>query len=138
MDYRDPGVGSVWNMGSAGAAVGGVVAGIPNGRGRLVSSGSNAPLYVSRFLEGVAPDKETETHEERLAMALDIDRAGRILEFSPPAAGKKTWCDSATNLQTVWQDNRWVRKSDILGEIFPKDNMPAGLKLWSASNAMAF
>jgi hypothetical protein len=90
---------------------------------------------VSRFLEWVTPDKETETHEERLAMALDIDRAGRILEFSPPATVKRAWCDSASNLQTVWQDNRWVRKSDILGENSLKDYV-GRLKLWFTSNAV--
>lgn len=82
---RQPSVGAVWNVGGGSAAVEGPTAGVSNGPGGLLSSGSNAPMYISRFLDGISSDQELEKHEGRLALALDVDQAGRILESSSPS-----------------------------------------------------
>lgn len=112
---RQPSVGAVWNVGGGSAAIEGPTAGVSNGRGGLLSSGSNAPMYVSRFLDGISPDQELEKHEGRLALALDVDQAGRILDFSSPSdvdtdsSPNNGYASSHTgDFRTVWQNNHWV------------------------------
>ncbi|KAI1770575.1 WD40 repeat-like protein [Hypoxylon cercidicola] len=70
--------GAVWSVG--GLAPGG--SGIDNGRGRRVSSGTNARLYTTSFSNArPKSEEEQEKHEGRLALALKIDRVQRILDF---------------------------------------------------------
>ena len=87
-----------------------------------MSSGSNATLHVSRFLEGVTAEEEMERHVERLALACDIDRAQRILDFGPPSAAGSPGSGEVENSPfigrqkedvrdswTVWHNNQWVQ-----------------------------
>ncbi|KAI9883912.1 MAG: hypothetical protein M1823_004300 [Watsoniomyces obsoletus] len=125
-EQREPSVGSIWNIGGRAAAMEGPVFGINNGRGRMISSGSNAPMYSSNFLPGVSTEQEMEAHEERLAAALDMDRAGRILDFSPTpsmmtptgsnSSGSPGWPGSSfhTGTSTIWQYGQWVPQSPYL------------------------
>lgn len=70
--------GAVWSVG--GIAPGG--GGVDNGRGRRVSSGTNARLYTTSFSNArPKSEEEQEKHEGRLALALKIDRVQRILDF---------------------------------------------------------
>ena len=82
-DYREASVGSVWNVGGSAAAMEDPVTGRTN---VIHSSSSQAPVYWSNFLQGITPDEEIEAHETRLAAALDMDQAGRILDFTPSTA----------------------------------------------------
>lgn len=81
--YREASIGSIWNVGGSAPAMEGTISGVPDGRGGVVSSGSTAPFFSSRFHGGVTTDQDQDSHEERLAMALDVDRSERILEFTP-------------------------------------------------------
>lgn len=70
--------GAVWSVG--GLAPGG--GGVDDGRGRRVSSGTNARLYTTSFSNArPKSEEEQEKHEGRLALALKIDRVQRILDF---------------------------------------------------------
>ena len=126
-----PSDGTVWHIGGSAAAIEGPLAGISNGRGGLLSSGSNARMYVSRFLEEISPDQELEKHEGRLALALDVDMAGRILDFGSPMDtdgdsspnSLRDWSSGSVigryrnveNSRTIWQDNRWVTSGRFTG-----------------------
>lgn len=108
---------TVWTVG--GAAVTEGVASTSNGRGRRVTSGSSAPHYAAEFLRARSPTEDTLTHGRRLAVAMDINRAGPVVSpssspRSPPAL------DCGEGWQHVtWKNGRWER---------PAGKTPARLK----------
>ncbi|KAE9376087.1 WD40 repeat-like protein, partial [Stipitochalara longipes BDJ] len=75
---RQVSVGTVWRIGGLAPPS----LGVSNGRGGLLGSGTNAPLYTTSF-SAARPkaQEETENHENRLAHALELDRVSRVLEF---------------------------------------------------------
>lgn len=101
--------GAVWNVGGP-SAVSDTVIAVSTGRGRMISSGTNAPLYRSAFLNRADPEAELEAYAQRVALALDIDQTDRILQHSSLAtcrASPKTGSDS--QVKHVWRDSAWVR-----------------------------
>src|SRR5579862_1362435 len=91
---RQASIGAVWNVGGTAAATIGPIAGVQDGRGRLLGSGTNAPMYNSRFLEGDTPDQDLEKHEGRLALAFGFDQAEKVLGFASlndESYGNGTW-----------------------------------------------
>jgi hypothetical protein len=111
--------GAVWNVGGSSAATDTVV-GIPNGRGGLLGSGTNAPLYTSMFLSRSDPEAELETHEQRLALAFDVDQSNKVLSIgsaSPVGSPSSSSNDSkpessrgARNSKHVWHDSAWTKE----------------------------
>ncbi|KAI0401768.1 WD40-repeat-containing domain protein [Xylaria palmicola] len=100
--------GAVWSVG--GTAPGGVA--VDGGRGRLVSSGSNARLYTTAFSSVKSKSEEDqEKHEGRLALALKIDRIQRVLDFDGfstfPRCKKKTR-PPLSPTRTTWTGVEWA------------------------------
>lgn len=85
--------------------------GVANGRGGYTTRGSNAPFYNACLVER-QPHRLNEqlTHERRLAQALEIDRAQRILEFRDvkKLSPKSRQTLSALRGQTRWSGWQWV------------------------------
>ena len=113
-------VGTIWTVGG----IAPFTTGVSNGRGGLLGSGTNAPLYTTSF--SAARPKvhaDIETHEGRLAAALDLDRVSRVLEFrkraiSPPhpvTNGNATGGDP----RTVWSGTEWVVTDQNQSMSFP-------------------
>ncbi|KAH0556673.1 hypothetical protein GP486_005527 [Trichoglossum hirsutum] len=124
---RQASVGAFWNAGAAAAAAIGPIAGVQDGRGRLLGSGTNAPMYNSRFLEGDTPDQDLEKHEGRLALAFDVDQAEKVLGFagsSDEGSGNGSWlgkrsrsCSAIVrgagcshDTRTIWRDSKWMKE----------------------------
>lgn len=99
------------------AAEGGPLPGVPDGSGRLLSSGSNAPMHTARFLDRKASDEDLERHENRLAIALGIDPANKILSVgssSPrPALNARGSAPPSGNTAFIWRDNAWIREREL-------------------------
>lgn len=122
---RQASLGAVWNVGGTGAAMRGPVAGVPDGRGGFLGSGTNAPMYTSQFLQGDSPDQDLDRHERRLAAAFDIDQTSRILgsPAGPEAflsqsiarGTKRKWNDGQV-ARTVWKDSEWVKDGALIRE----------------------
>jgi len=99
--------GAVWSIG--GTAPSGVA--VDGGRGRLVSSGTNARLYTTSF-SNLKPksEEDQEKHEGRLALALKIDRARRVLDYDGfstfPQCKRKTR-PSLKFAKTIWTGTEW-------------------------------
>jgi hypothetical protein len=119
---RQISAGAVWNVGGSSVASDTVV-GVSNGRGGMLGSGTNAPLYTSMFLSRFDPEAELEAYERRLALAFDVDQTDRILEHSTspsnPLAGKSSIATSSPSIHTkhVWKDNAWT-KDGITSRLF--------------------
>lgn len=117
---RQASVGAVWAVGgSTAASPTGPVQGLPNGRGGVIGSGTNAPMYTSRFLDGETPDRDLERLEGRLAAALDIDQTSRMLDIpgSPKKAGHASTGSLASkrrypfiDSRTRWEHGAWVQE----------------------------
>ncbi|KAI1123069.1 WD40-repeat-containing domain protein [Nemania abortiva] len=100
--------GAVWSVG--GTAPSGVA--VDGGRGRLVSSGTNARLYTTSF-SNLKPksEEDQEKHEGRLALALKMDRVRRVLDFDGfstfPRCKKKTR-PPLQSARTIWTGTEWA------------------------------
>jgi len=104
--------GAVWNVGGPSAASNTVV-GVSTGRGRMLGSGTNAPLYKSTFLNRADPEAELEAYETRLALALDVDQTDRIFQHSSPPAPQSTpRCGQVSQATHAWRDGAWVNNGD--------------------------
>ncbi|ORY58501.1 WD40-repeat-containing domain protein [Pseudomassariella vexata] len=121
---RQISVGAVWTIG--GTAPSGSA--VDSGRGRYIASGTNAPLYTTSFSSArPRSEEEQEKHEGRLAYALNIDRAQRILDFdgystfprckskirTRPNIAKTTWTG------TEWSNQDHTPKRHAEGVILP-------------------
>ena len=125
---RQVSTGAVWNVGGSVATTpNGPMNGIPDGRGGLLGSGTNAPMYTSRFFESNTPDQDRGRLEGRLAAALDIDQANRILNHSQSpnrgggsssVAGSSPSRSTLQAYRTDWKDGQWVRGEALTCE-FP-------------------
>ena len=80
---RQPSHGTVWTVG--GVAPSGTA--VNNGRGQLMRTGTNAPVFRTSF-PATKPkvDNESAKHEDRLASALGLDRIGRLIAVQKEAA----------------------------------------------------
>lgn len=124
---RQASAGAVWNVGgNTAASPTGPVQGIPNGSGGLIASGTNAPMYTSRFLEGETADQDLERLEGRLAAALDIDRTIRMLDIpGSPNRPRHIPTNTTTSKRkypfidsrTQWKNGAWVQESTKLCEL---------------------
>lgn len=104
-------VGTVWTVGGLAP----FSTGVPNGRGGLLSSGTNAPLYTTPFSNArPKAQEEMEKHEGRLAEALEIDRSTRVLEFRDPTISPSRVGEHERNnsfeqeRKTLWNGTEWV------------------------------
>ncbi|KAF2105327.1 WD40-repeat-containing domain protein, partial [Lophiotrema nucula] len=112
---RQVSAGAVWNVGGSSAVNhSDTVVGVSNGRGGMLGSGTNAPLYTSMFLNGSDPEAELEAYERRLALALDVDQAERVLEHSAPSTPSAAGSNSCSpphqsTAKHLWRDNVWTK-----------------------------
>lgn len=84
-NVRHISLGGVWSVGGRVAALPIQIHGVDSGTGDVLASGTNAPLVTANFIDTEAGSFEYKTHQARLAMALHIDQAQRILPVSPPS-----------------------------------------------------
>jgi hypothetical protein len=107
---RQISVGAVWNVGGSNVAQGGPRLGVHDGHGRLLASGTNGPMHTAHFLDKVSSNHDVQQHEDRLALALDIDQASRVLgPNSRPPPVKSASSDSTPRRPFLWRNNSWAR-----------------------------
>ncbi|KAL8679499.1 MAG: hypothetical protein Q9186_004222 [Xanthomendoza sp. 1 TL-2023] len=111
---RQASMGAVWNIGGGSSHPTGPIRRISNGRGGFIGSGTNAPFYTAKFLEKNPPEDDTDTYEHRLAIALDIDRNRKVLDFLHPQkreravnCAKRKRGDFVS--RTQWRYGEWTR-----------------------------
>lgn len=102
-------LGSAWTVGGLAP----VSTGVSNGRGGLISSGTNAPLYTTSFSTAEPKSEDDRNkHEGRLAKALELDRVQRVFDFSAilPTrlifTAKRKYAE--INSKTIWSGTEWV------------------------------
>lgn len=103
--------GGFWTVGGRLVVQLGQIQGIPSGSGGLLASGTTAPLHTASFLDQASHDDKVLAHERRLALALDIDQASRILLQTTTVNDETVHSDRSP---IVWEDGAWVRESGTL------------------------
>ncbi|KAI9680219.1 MAG: hypothetical protein M1829_001456 [Trizodia sp. TS-e1964] len=114
--YNPQAIGrSVWTMAGSEPLIA-----VPDGRGGMFGSGTNAPMYNAEFLKGNTPEEESERYVGRLAMALGIDQVRRVYDFKTPkvaytALGDKVWTGGVLGRRpkawiprTEWKWGEWI------------------------------
>ena len=103
-------------MGGRLSAQTGQLQGITSASAELLVSGSTAPLHAANFLDRPTREDKVNDHERRLALALDIDPATRILlQFHDHKA--RTIVLPAHS-PFVWADTAWKRQFDPHCKLF--------------------
>lgn len=102
--------GAVWTVG--GLAVTEGVASITNGRGGRITSGTNAPHYYADFHRRQSQSEEQLTHGRRLALAMNIEQAGRLMNTGTSSRSSSSRLDvgnegMTAKGKTVWRHGRW-------------------------------
>ena len=107
-------LGAVWNIGGLAPSHTG---GVDDGHGGLIRSGTNAPIFPTSFHADRPRDEEDQAkHEARIALALKIDRAQRVLDFDQFSSSMRDRSRSefGTKLKqrkTYWNGTEWTKDS---------------------------
>ncbi len=107
--------GAVWSVGGLAPPAGA----IEDGHGGLIQSGTNARVFTTSFSAArVSNEEEQEQHEARLASALDIDRAQRILDFKNATSSgrnrsRKNQEARLKQRKTYWNGTEWVKDGHV-------------------------
>ena len=115
---RQASAGAVWNVGGGINHPTGPIEGVSDGRGGLFGRGTNAPLYTAKFLDASCSEEDVDIYENRLAIALDIDRTNRVLDFSRLSyqgtrlSGTKRKLSDLPQ-RTRWKYGEWSREGDV-------------------------
>ncbi|KAL4817586.1 WD40-repeat-containing domain protein [Aspergillus spinulosporus] len=107
--------GAVWTVGGTSAALGRRSTASPDGRRSILASGTTAPMYTAKFLPQTRSSTEDRlTYESRIALALEIDTASKVLSNSkllaisdPLPSPSSPAFERLSPL--VWKDNAWRR-----------------------------
>ncbi|KAL4919975.1 WD40-repeat-containing domain protein [Aspergillus aurantiobrunneus] len=106
--------GAIWAVGGTSAALGRRSTVALDGPRGLLASGTTAPMYAAKFLPQARSSAEDRVaYESRIALALDIDLAARVLNSNflsipgPPPSPSSPEFEQLSPL--VWKDNAWRR-----------------------------
>ena len=107
--HRAVSMGSVWGVGAV-TSPSNPTAAVPDGRGGLLGSGTNAPMFSANFFDAETDDQGRVRFEGRLAAALDIDQCRRTLDYSPPRVRPRSSTEKYADPEfpTTWQHGQWV------------------------------
>ena len=104
--------GSVWNVGGSASHQRPVI-GVSDGRGGLLGSGTNAPMFSSMFFNTETAHESQERFEGRLALALDIDRSSRVVNIAQQQRLPPTPAAFPHRNHTAWSNGRWVTAKPV-------------------------
>ncbi|KAL4909066.1 hypothetical protein BDW74DRAFT_165718 [Aspergillus multicolor] len=107
--------GAIWAVGGTSAALGRRSTVSPDGPRGILASGTTAPMYAAKFIPQTRSSTEDRvTYESRIALALDIDTASKVLSNSnllsisdPLPSPSSPAFERLSPL--VWKDNAWRR-----------------------------
>ncbi|KAI5287483.1 hypothetical protein KEM54_005966 [Ascosphaera aggregata] len=108
-DGRPAGPPAVWRMQGSSSPRNFSPVGIEDGVGGFVSSGTGAPMFVADFLRRSTSSGNKRRHEARVAAALDIDQARRVV-----GVGREVGWDAEIPTRGIraYEDFSWLGESE--------------------------
>ena len=100
--------GGFWTVGGRGATQLGQLHAVQAGSSSMLASGTNAPMHTPTFLDTPTKDDMIRAHEGRLALAMDIDQASKVLHYASPTT-QEAQSPMISPAGTRWRDNTWTR-----------------------------
>lgn len=118
---RQPSHGTIWSVGGAVSSI----SAIDDGHGRFLHSGTNARLFPTSYASRASrSEDDEETHESRLACALDLDQTRRIIETDytgsprrPPSIAATPCRPSSLRGVTLWNGVEWENSRSLKGSM---------------------
>ena len=135
---RQISAGGVWNVGGPAAAQITPAVATSDGRGGLISSGTNATIHVTHFLDHETPTQDLRRHEDRLALALQVDPATRVLSNISPDL-RSVQQDAVHSRGYNWYNNSWTQGGHTqckFGTLLPLGMRYSTLPCFSALNTV--
>jgi hypothetical protein len=81
-------------------------------------------LFRSPYPKAREKTEEEEKHKGRLAAALEIDLASRVLEVKPPkkraGSSSKSLAARLGQLKTFWNGSSWIKDDCASSKLHPK------------------
>ena len=108
LEQRTVSVGAVWNVAGVVPAPSGPMVGVADGRGGLLGSGTNAPMFSSDFFRKESANQNLERYGARLAAALNIDQASRVLQFSSSSQHEERRSQTQYPSLGSWPSRDWA------------------------------
>ncbi|KAI9149141.1 Meiosis-specific APC/C activator protein AMA1 [Paramyrothecium foliicola] len=104
--------GAVWTVGGLAAHT---ASAVDDGHGHLLQSGTNARVFTTSFFEG-KPNRQDDSgrYHERVALALKLDRARKMLDFdrnilAPLPSPLLQMVSYVDHQKTTWNGHCWAR-----------------------------
>lgn len=115
--------GTIWAVGGAAQESPTTpVRGVSNGRGGWISSGSNAPMHESHFLDDLSTHQDVDQMERRLAAALDLDQTLKVFSNTKPSGSPRIASTGSIGFskrslylepKAVWRDEAWIHETSF-------------------------
>ncbi|EER23609.1 WD domain, G-beta repeat containing protein [Coccidioides posadasii C735 delta SOWgp] len=110
---RQVSVGAVWHVGGTSPALSDPATEAPDDIGYHRGSGTVAPRYSAKFDRKETDAEQHRIHEARIALALDLDPASRILGFTipgtPPDTPSSLSSPGRVRPPLTWKDSVWTK-----------------------------
>ena len=104
--------GAVWGVGGTSTTLRDTSGVVLNNSQNQTGRGSTAPVFMAKFLPKNPKSDDRNKHESRLALALDMDLATRLLDTSttcPETPPKPTSPHHEQLSPFMWKDNGWKK-----------------------------
>ena len=110
---RQLSAGTVWNVGGPCPTTDSRI-GVPNGRGGILKSGTNAPLYGNLFASLADATSINDAYERRIAVAAEVNQLSRVVLANKWSEKLEAFSTGSAmkNNGTAWIDNRWTHDKD--------------------------
>ncbi|RMZ85268.1 hypothetical protein DV738_g370, partial [Chaetothyriales sp. CBS 135597] len=102
-----------WTVGGSMASYFGQLQAVDVGGNITLASGTNATMHTPAFLDTPSRGDKIRAQERRLALALNLDQAARILNANDQAAARRA--AGAGSPAIRWQHGGWARPHHIKG-----------------------
>lgn len=112
---NSPSVGSRtgpgWTVGGAPVTPTSPSMAIPDGQGRFLGSGTLSPMHIANYKSPGTREEQQQAHQSRLALALDIDQASRVLNccHTPSPASTPPSSPLQDISSPTWKNSAWNR-----------------------------
>ena len=102
-----------WTVGGAPVTPTSPAVAVPDGQGRFLGSGTLSPMHMTNYKSSGTAEAQLLAHQSRLALALDIDQATRVLrccDYTPANTADNSSSSLQETPSATWKNSAWESK----------------------------